>query len=88
MPLCHLVPGPWLSIVGLALDLVGTLLAISPLFLLGKQQVMRGDRALFWSQENDPEARLLRRQLSAARWGAAVLTLGVVIQGVASWCKG
>jgi hypothetical protein len=88
MRICSLLPGPWLSIVGLALDLVGTLLTIAPLFFISRRLVIRGDLAPFWSQKDDPEAKLLRRQLSWAPWGAGLLTLGVSIQALASWCKG
>lgn len=88
MNICPVLAGPWLSVVGLTLDLFGTLLIGCPLFFLRKDDVVRGDRALFWSQPDDPEARLLKRQLSVAGPGAFLLTLGVAGQILATWCKG
>ena len=74
--------------VGLALDLLGTLLIVCPLFFFRKRDVVRGDQARFWSQPDDPEAGLLKRQLSVAVPGALLLTAGVVIQMFAAWCRG
>jgi hypothetical protein len=53
--LCGVLPGSWLSKVGLALDLLGTPLIVCPLFFLRKNDVVRSDQALFWSQPDDPE---------------------------------
>jgi hypothetical protein len=88
MTLCGVLPGPWLSLAGLALDLLGTLLLVCPLFFLRKRDVVRGGRALFWSQPDDPEARFLKRQLSVAVPGALLLTAGVGMQMLATWCRG
>jgi hypothetical protein len=74
------------SVTGLVLDLVGTLLLVSPLFALRPRDVVRGDAALFWSQEDDKEAKLLRRQLRVAIPGAVLLTLGVGLQILVAVC--
>lgn len=47
MNVCSLLPGPWVSIVGLALDLVGKLLIVCPLFFVRRKDVIRGDQALW-----------------------------------------
>jgi len=53
---------------------------VCPLFFLRKRAVVRGGRALFWSQPDDPEARFLKRQLSVAVPRALLLTAGVGMQ--------
>jgi hypothetical protein len=73
-------------VAGLALDLAGTLLIVCPLFFLRKKDVVRGDQALFWSSPDDPESKLLKRQLVVAGPGALLLTMGAVLQILASWC--
>ena len=85
---CGALPGPWLSVVGLALDLLGTLLIVCPLFFFRKRDVIRGGQARFWSQPDDPEAGLVKRQLAVAAPGAVLLTIGVGMQILATWCKG
>jgi hypothetical protein len=67
-------------VAGLVLDLVGTLLLVSPLFTLRPRDVVRGDAAPAWSQVDDKEAKLLRRQLRVAIPGAVLLILGVGLQ--------
>jgi hypothetical protein len=76
----------YLSVAGLLLDLIGTLLIVSPLFFLRPRDVVRGDAAPFWGQEDDKEAKLLRRQLRLAIPGALLLTVGVGLQVLAAIC--
>jgi hypothetical protein len=73
-------------VAGLLLDLIGTLLLVSPLFLLRSRDVLRGDTAPFWSQADDKEATLLRRQLKVAIPGVALLTTGVALQILVAVC--
>jgi hypothetical protein len=50
---------------------------LSPLFFFRKRDVVRGGQARFWSQPDDPEAGLLKRQFAVVVPGAALLTVGV-----------
>jgi hypothetical protein len=77
----------YLAMAGLLLDLVGTLVLVSPLFALRPRDVVRGDAAPAWSQEGDKEAKLLRRQRRVLIPGAVLLTAGVLLQVFATFCS-
>jgi hypothetical protein len=73
-------------VAGLLFDLVGTLLLVSPLFALRPRDVVRGDAAPAYSQEDDKEGKVLRGQAWVAIPGALILTAGVGLQILVTIC--